>query len=99
MASVLDAGDVCVDGWIDGEVLANVIDIASGPLAAAATRIDTEGYYPLDIMSKLGEAGALGVHLDRHGARFALSIDAMREASRACGSTGFLMWAHDVCGL
>lgn len=50
-------------------------------------------------MSKLGEAGGLGVHLDRHGARFALSIDAMREASRACGSTGFLMWAHDVCGL
>jgi len=32
MASVLAADDVCVDGWIDGEVLANVIDIASGPL-------------------------------------------------------------------
>jgi len=99
MESALISGDACVDSWSDEEVMARVGDIARGPLAVAATRIDAQGHYPLDIMAALGEAGALGVHLDSHGARFGLSIDAMQEASRACGATGFLMWAHDVCGL
>jgi alkylation response protein AidB-like acyl-CoA dehydrogenase len=85
--------------WNDDAVRAKVDAISRGPLAQAATQIDTKGHYPLDLMAQLGEAGALGVHLDRHGARFGLSIDAMRSASRACGATGFLMWAHDVCGM
>jgi hypothetical protein len=53
-------------------------------LRAGAQRIN-EGYYPLDIMGELGRAGALGVHLDRNGARYGLSIAAMEAASRACG--------------
>jgi alkylation response protein AidB-like acyl-CoA dehydrogenase len=93
------SGDACVDSWSDKEVMARVADIARGPLAAAASKIDAQGHYPLDIMAMLGDAGALGVHLDLYGGRVGLSIDAMREASRACGATGFLMWAHDVCGL
>ncbi|TCK84353.1 acyl-CoA dehydrogenase family protein [Paraburkholderia sp. BL9I2N2] len=99
MQSELIPSDSSVEGWSDDEVMAGVAAIARGPLEAAASRIDAEGFYPLDIMAALGQAGALGVHLDRHGARFGLSIDAMTEASRACGATGFLMWAHDVCGL
>ena len=31
--------------------------------------------------------------------RFGLSLAAMQEVSRTCGSTGFLTWCHDVCGL
>ncbi|WP_430911508.1 acyl-CoA dehydrogenase [Methylobacterium sp. sgz302541] len=85
-------------GWTDGAVLAGTAAIAGGPLSAAAAEID-RGAYPLDIMAQLGGAGALGVHLDRHGARFGLSIAAMQAGSRACGATGFLMWCHDVCGL
>ncbi|WP_029003063.1 acyl-CoA dehydrogenase family protein [Azorhizobium doebereinerae] len=85
-------------GWSDAAVLAATAAVADGPLSAAATRID-HGEYPLPILSALGEAGALGVHLDRHGGRFGLAISAMEAASRACGATGFLMWAHDVCGL
>lgn len=84
--------------WTDAAVLATTKAIADGPLSAAATEID-RGAYPLDILGRLGEAGALGVHLDRHGARLGLSIAAMQAASRACGATGFLMWCHDVCGL
>jgi alkylation response protein AidB-like acyl-CoA dehydrogenase len=99
MESALISGEARVDSRSDEDVMAAVSSIARGPLAAAVPRIDAEGYYPLDIMAALGEAGALGAHLNRHGARFDLSIDAMREASRFCGSTGFLMWAHDVCGL
>jgi alkylation response protein AidB-like acyl-CoA dehydrogenase len=90
-------GNAC-DDWRDETVMKRVIEIARGPLAAAAQRIDG-GHYPLDVMASLGAAGALGVHLDQHGGRFGLSLAAMQEASRACGATGFLMWAHDVCGL
>ncbi|MNE30714.1 hypothetical protein D3C80_1242460 [compost metagenome] len=39
------------------------------------------------------------MHLDSHGGRFGLSLAAMQEVSRTCGSTGFLTWCHDVCGL
>ncbi|MCE4222587.1 acyl-CoA/acyl-ACP dehydrogenase [Methylobacterium sp. C25] len=84
--------------WSDEAVLAATTAIADGPLAAAAGAID-HGTYPLDILGQLGEAGALGVHLDRHGGRVGLSIAAMQAVSRACGATGFLMWCHDVCGL
>lgn len=98
MESVLISDDARVDRWTDDVVAENVERISRGPLKAVAARID-KGHYPLDIMAALGEAGALGVHLERHGARFGLAIDAMQSASRACGSTGFLMWSHDVCGL
>ena len=73
--------------------------IAEGPLARDAERIDREGHYPVDVMQALGEAGALGAHLNRNGMDFVAAIRAMTEAGRVCGSTAFLMWCHDVCGL
>ena len=94
VAATLPASDTLDDE----RVLANVASIADGPLRAAAQSID-EGHYPLEIMGALGEAGALGAHLERNGSRLGLAIAAMQTASRACGSTGFLMWSHDVCGL
>ena len=84
--------------WTDPAVLADTISVADGELQRAATAIDG-GQYPLDILGALGRAGAMGVHLDRHGARFGLAIAAMEATSRACGSTGFLLWCQDVCGL
>src|SRR5579859_7294617 len=85
-------------GWTDSAVIDQVTSIAQGPLRAAVKQID-HGHYPAEIMGALGEAGALGVHLERHGGRFGLSLASMQAASRICGATGFLMWAHDVCGL
>ena len=83
----------------DEEFLDTVTGIADGPLASLANRIDQEGYYPLDIMAELGQAGALSAHLDGNGQRFDLAIAAMQRVSRRCGTTGFLVWAHQVCGL
>lgn len=83
----------------DEQVLQHVTEISNTSLAAAVYRIDHEGYYPLDIMRDLGQAGAFATHLDGFGARFGLAIDNMRAISRNCGSTGFLTWCHDVCGL
>ncbi len=86
--------------WLeDADVLAGVTEVAQGPLAEAAYRIDQEHYYPTDIMASLGEAGAFGVHLDRYGGRYDLALKAMSEIARVCGSTGFLTWCHDACGL
>lgn len=80
-------------------LLDQVQQISRGPLAKLAYSIDHDGYYPLDIMAKLGDCGALGAHLNRSGARYDLALAAMSEVTRTCGSTGFLMWCHDVCGL
>lgn len=100
MNSLAIAVPTTTTAWTDdARVLADVGRIARGPLAQLVNRIDHEGYYPLDIMAALGESGALGVHLDSHGGRFGLSLAAMQEVSRTCGSTGFLTWCHDVCGL
>ncbi|MBA4743550.1 MAG: acyl-CoA/acyl-ACP dehydrogenase [Azoarcus sp.] len=73
--------------------------VADDVVAKAATRVDREGYYPLAEMRALAEAGAFGAHLDRNGTDVATAIDAMRAINRRCGSTGFLAWCHDVCGL
>lgn len=81
------------------ELLANVKQITTGALASAAYQIDHEGFYPTDILRALGQAGAFGAHLERSGQKTGLAIDAMREIARNCGSTGFLAWCHDVCGL
>jgi alkylation response protein AidB-like acyl-CoA dehydrogenase len=85
--------------WPTDRILEDVTDIADRQLAEAAHRIDRDGHYPLEIMASLGEAGAFGAHLTRGGARVGLAIDAMRAISRRCGSTGFMTWCHDVCGL
>ena len=83
----------------DKPMLQRVSEIAGGPLAEAASRIDREGYYPLDIMARLAKVGAFGAHLDRRGADFGLALAATSEIARSCGSTGFLAWCHNVCGL
>ena len=80
-------------------MLARVREIATGPLARDAERIDREGHYPVDILRLLGQAGALGAHLDETGADFVAAIRAMTEVGRVCGATAFLMWCHQVCGL
>ncbi|WP_343649320.1 acyl-CoA dehydrogenase family protein [Herbaspirillum sp.] len=83
----------------DAAVLAAVAGVAGGQLAPLATRIDHEGHYPLEVMAALGRAGAFAGHLRRNGERYGLALGSMHEISRHCGSTGFLTWAHDVCGL
>lgn len=86
--------------WSDAcRVREEVARIAKSRLAPEANRIDQDGYYPADIMAELGSAGAFAVHLDRYGQDFNLALENMHEIARHCGSTGFLAWCHDVCGL
>ncbi|ELS4492829.1 TPA: acyl-CoA/acyl-ACP dehydrogenase [Klebsiella michiganensis] len=81
------------------EILDDVKNISRGSLAKLANSIDHEGYYPLDVMAALGDAGALGAHLESSGSRYDLALASMQEVGTQCGSTAFLMWCHAVCGL
>ena len=87
-------------GWSDGDqVLESVRKIAAEDLSLVANKIDQEGFYPSEIMRDLAAKGAFCGHLDKYGSRYELAVDAMTEISRHCGSTGFMSWCHDVCGL
>ncbi|KER72370.1 MULTISPECIES: acyl-CoA dehydrogenase family protein [Burkholderia] len=93
------SGSLLDSSWPTDRIIADVTAIADKQLAEVAHRIDHDGFYPLHIMASLGAVGAFGAHLTCGGDRIALSIDAMRAISRRCGSTGFMTWCHDVCGL
>jgi alkylation response protein AidB-like acyl-CoA dehydrogenase len=82
-------------------LLAAVRALAQGPLQKQVDAIDRQGVYPYAILKDLAAAGAMSAHLDApHGAGdFFLSIQAMAEASKVCGATGFMMWCQSVCGL
>ena len=82
-------------------LLAAVRAIARGPLAAQVTAIDREGVYPRAVLQELAAAGAMSAHLDTEAATgdYFLAIQAMAEAARVCGATGFMMWCQAVCGL
>lgn len=90
---------------LDGdELIGAVRELAAGPLAAIAERVDRDGLYPGEILRGLGRLGALQAHLHQRDltgrdADFGLAIRAMAEVSRVCGATGFLTWCQLVCGL
>ena len=80
-------------------MILDIENIAKSRQSPNANRIDQDGYYPIDIMAELGKAGAFAQHLDFNDNRFDLALANMRAISRECGSTGFMSWCHDVCGL
>lgn len=64
--------------------------------------IDLEGYYPEEVLRKLGKIGVFQQHLmaarkdgltDMGGA-----IQTMGTVSHECMSTGFTVWCQDTCG-
>jgi alkylation response protein AidB-like acyl-CoA dehydrogenase len=93
---VFDSSPSPQDGW-----LAQVRAIAQGPLAEQVVAIDRDGHYPIEVLKEFAQAGAMSAHLDtaEKSGDYFLSIQAMAEASRVCGATGFMMWCQAVCGL
>jgi alkylation response protein AidB-like acyl-CoA dehydrogenase len=85
----------------DAGLISNVRALANGPLVELAGDIDRRGIYPKSILQRLGELGALKVHM-ANGEKpgdYSLAIRAMSEVSRVCGATGFMVWCHEVCGV
>ena len=81
-------------------LIAAVHGIARDQLAGQVQAID-RGHYPADILRSLAGAGAMSAHLQApHGqGDYALAIQAIAEAAKVCGATGFMMWCQAVCGL
>jgi alkylation response protein AidB-like acyl-CoA dehydrogenase len=82
-------------------LLAAVRVIAQGPLASQAYEID-RGTYPVDVLKQLAASGAMSAHLEQADGTpgdYGLAIQAMAEASKVCGATGFMMWCQCVSGL
>ena len=80
-------------------MLDRVRAVADGELAPLAEDIDRHGVYPKGILASLGRAGAFAAHLRGDASDYGAAIEAIAAVSRVCGSTGFLMWCHDVCGV
>jgi alkylation response protein AidB-like acyl-CoA dehydrogenase len=81
------------------ERAATVNAIVADELRPLARRIDAEGYYPADILRRLGAAGAFAHHSEGGGAGPAgivAAVDAMAEVGEACLSTAFCIWCQDA---
>jgi alkylation response protein AidB-like acyl-CoA dehydrogenase len=71
-------------------------------LKPLTVKIDLEGYYPEEVLRKLGPLGAFNQHLpatraDGEGSMSA-AIQVMGAVSHECMSTGFTVWCQDTCG-
>lgn len=86
-----------VDVWQDNpDFLANIGTLASQILDPIA--ID-KGYYPTKEMGELAKLGAFAPHLASQGNQFFQAIASTAQIAKTCGTTGFLSWCHQVCGL
>ncbi len=79
-------------------IIDNTQHLAKTCLAPKVQAIDG-GYYPQDEMAQLGKVGAFLGHLSAFGGRFDTSILATASIGEVCGTTAFLSWCHQVCGL
>ncbi|MCG4254558.1 acyl-CoA/acyl-ACP dehydrogenase [Acetobacter senegalensis] len=81
------------------DVLGRVNQIATDRLTELAVKIDLEGYYPLDILKDLADAGLFSPFSNRANPDLVQAIQGVASVSRVCGSTGFLVWCHMACAL
>ena len=84
------------------ELLASTQTIVDDDLKPLTVKIDLEGYYPEEVLRKLGPLGAYRQHLPaarpdgQHD--MGAAIQTMATASHECLSTGFAIWCQDTCG-
>ncbi|MBI5130854.1 MAG: acyl-CoA/acyl-ACP dehydrogenase [Rhodopseudomonas palustris] len=80
------------------EVVEAVRALSARELPSLVNRIDTEGYYPEDLMRAFGRLGAYAHHLPGKSPSVDLmtSINAMAAAGEHCLSTSFCMWCQDA---
>lgn len=81
--------------------LSAIREITQRNLKPLVNQIDREGLYPTEVLRHLARKGAMSAHLEAPfgDKRYEASIRAIAAVSQICGTTGFLMWCHAVCGL
>ena len=84
------------------ELLSKTKAIVDQDLKPLTVKIDLEGYYPEEVLRKLGPIGAFHHHLPATRADgvadMAATIQTMGAVSYECMSTGFTVWCQDTCG-
>lgn len=84
------------------DMLAATREIVDTDLKPLTLGIDLDGYYPEEVMRKLGPIGAFRHHLpaarsdNKHDMGAAIQV--MATVSHECLSTGFTTWCQDTCG-
>ena len=83
-------------------LLTEIRQIVREDLAPLTVKIDLEGFYPEDVLRKLGAAGGFRQHLasqqSSRSCDMPAAIEAMAAAGEECLSTAFMMWCQDACG-
>jgi len=83
-------------------MLAEMRRIVREDLAPLVVKIDLEGFYPEQILRKIGAAGGFRQHLASQQPSgtcdMLAAIEAMAVAGEECLSTAFMMWCQDACG-
>ncbi len=96
-ASLLPESLLSVD-----ELLTATQGIVDQDLKPLTVKIDLDGYYPEEVLRKLGSIGAYRQHLSsvRPDGEHDLgaAIQTMAAVSHECLSTGFSIWCQDTCG-
>jgi alkylation response protein AidB-like acyl-CoA dehydrogenase len=84
------------------ELLTATQGIVDQDLKPLTVKIDLDGFYPEEVLRKLGPIGAYRQHLS--SARpdgehdLGAAIQTMAAVSHECLSTGFSIWCQDTCG-
>lgn len=84
-----------------GELLSASQRIIDEDLKPLTIKIDIDGYYPEQVLKKLGAIGAFNQHLPATRvdglSDMGAAIQAMAAVSHECMSTGFTMWCQNTC--
>jgi len=95
VTSVADTTLACGD-----ELYNEIRRIVKNDLHPLTVKIDREGFYPADLLRKLGAAGAFRQHIASQNGRgeydLSSALKVMDIVSQECMSTGFMIWAQDV---
>ena len=95
-------GDQSSERTSQSQVLEEVAKVCKRQLRPQVRKIDCDGFYPADVMKRLGEAGLFAQHLSGEGISdqidMPLAIEAMSLVGFECLSTAFCVWCHDACG-
>jgi alkylation response protein AidB-like acyl-CoA dehydrogenase len=74
-----------------------VASIARRDLAPLAADIDSGAVYPVDLLRRLGEAGAWGSHRPENGAAdLRCAIQSIAALGEVCGATAFMAWCQNT---
>jgi len=83
---------------VRAEPMTSVASVVARDLRPLVRRIDEDGFYPKEVLRRLGATGAFAHHTGGNAAAGGLrnAVEAMTEVGATCLSTAFCMWCQDA---